>query len=106
MKYDITKSKAPKMPALGRGTECIKLLASQVSKDMREPIIPLFFPVLGSHISNTKFLYPDQSWKEICGMLAHLISDSGMGKGQLTGCIEAIMHNARLPRIHTLLSIT
>ena len=35
--YDITKPKAPKMPTLGRGTECIKILLSQVSKDVREP---------------------------------------------------------------------
>ena len=29
MKYDITTSKAPEMPNLGKGTECIKLLLSK-----------------------------------------------------------------------------
>ena len=29
MKYDITKNKAPEMPNLGKGTECIKFLLSQ-----------------------------------------------------------------------------
>lgn len=42
MKYDISKPIAPKMPNLGRGTECIRLLLSQVSKDMREPLVPRF----------------------------------------------------------------
>ena len=44
--YDITKPKAPKMPTLGRGTECIKILLSQVSKDVREPLVPMLFPAL------------------------------------------------------------
>ena len=35
MRYDISKPSAPKMPKLGKGTECIKLLLSQASKDMR-----------------------------------------------------------------------
>ena len=43
MKYDITKSSSPKMPELGRGTECLKLLLSQTSKDMNEPLVPIFF---------------------------------------------------------------
>ena len=34
MRYDISKKAAPKMPNLGQGTECIKILLSQVSKDM------------------------------------------------------------------------
>ena len=44
MKYDITKPKAPKMPSLGNGTECIQILLSQASKDMYEPLVPMFFP--------------------------------------------------------------
>ena len=42
MKYDISKQKAPEMPKLGKGTECIKLLLSQASKDMYEPLIPMY----------------------------------------------------------------
>ena len=45
MKCDITKSSSPKMPELGRGTECLKLLLSQTSKDMNEPLVPIFFPL-------------------------------------------------------------
>jgi hypothetical protein len=50
MKYDIIKRTAPKMPTLGKGTECIKLLLSQASKDMHEPLVPMFFLYL-AHIS-------------------------------------------------------
>ena len=34
------------MPYLGKGTECIKLLISQASKDMREPLVPMLSPPL------------------------------------------------------------
>ena len=27
-------------------------------------------------------MYPDQNWKEMCGMLANLVADSGAGKGR------------------------
>ena len=36
MRYNILKATAPAMPNLGKGTECIKLLLSQASKDMHE----------------------------------------------------------------------
>jgi hypothetical protein len=55
MKYDITKPQAPKMPNLGNGTECIKILLSQASKDMHEALVPMFFPVLGAHMGGTEF---------------------------------------------------
>ena len=61
MKYDISKATAPAMPTLGKGTEIVKLLLSQASKDMHEPLVPMFFPVLGTHqrrrISLTRQLY-------------------------------------------------
>ena len=82
--YDITKPKAPKMPTLGRGTECIKILLSQVSKDVREPLVPMLFPVLGAHMSGAEFQYPDLSWKEPCGQMANLVAESGGNKGQLS----------------------
>lgn len=93
--YDITKPLAPKMPNLGKGVECIKLLASQVSPDMREAIVPMLFPALGAYVCGSEFQYPDLSWKEMCGQMAHLIAESGMGKGQLTICIETIMRKLR-----------
>jgi hypothetical protein len=55
MRYDISKPSAPKMPNLGKGTECIKILLSQVSENMQEPMVPMFFPILGAHIN-------DNSW--------------------------------------------
>ena len=70
MKYNITTPTAPKMPNLGRGTECIKILLSQASKDMYEP-------------GGTEFQYPDLSWKEPTGIMANLVANSGDNKGQL-----------------------
>ena len=90
MKYDITTNKAPGMPKLGKGTECIKLLLSQASKDMHEPLVPMLFPSLGAHISDAEFQYPDRSWKEMCGLMAQLVGDSGCNKGQLTDLVKAI----------------
>ena len=93
--YDISKPTAPEMPKLGNGLECIKLIASQISPDMREAIIPAIFPALSAYVSGAKFQYADLSYKELCGSMAHLIAESGMGKGQLTACIEAIMRKFR-----------
>ena len=64
MKYNISTNSAPKMPKFGRGTDCIKILLSQVSKDVQEPIVPMLFPIFGAHISGAEFQYPDLSWKE------------------------------------------
>lgn len=84
MKYDISKKAAPAMPRLGKGTECVRLLLSQVSKDMHEAMVPMLFPILGAQISESKFQYPDQTWKEMCGMMSNLVADSGCNKGQLS----------------------
>ena len=56
--HDITKHSAPKMPTLGKGTECVKLLLSQTSKDMHEPLVPMLFSVLGAHVRGTEFHIP------------------------------------------------
>ena len=95
MKYNISKNTPPAMPKLGKGTESIQLLLSQVSRDMHQPLVPTLFPILGAHISGAEFMYPDQSWKEMCGMLANLVADSGSGKGQLSGLVEAICRDFR-----------
>ena len=95
MRYDISKPIAPKMPNLGKGTECIKILLSQASKDMHEPLVPMFFPVLGAHISGAEFQYPDLTWKEMCGQMAHLVADSGCNKGQLAYLVEAMCRDFR-----------
>ncbi len=96
MKYDISKPSAPKMPNLGKGTECIKILLSQVSKDMHEPLVPMLFPVLGAHVSGAEFQYPDLTWKELCGQMANLVAESGGNKGQLSHLVEAICRDFRL----------
>ena len=95
MNYDITKPIAPAMPSLGKGTECIKILLSQVSKDVQEPIVPMLFPILGAHMSGAEFQYPDLSWKEPCGMMANLVAESGGNKGQLSLLVEAICRDFR-----------
>ena len=78
------------MPNLGRGTESLKILLSQASKDMYEPLVPMFFPILGAHMSGAEFQYPDLTWKEPCGMMAHLVAESGGNKGQLSYLVEAL----------------
>ena len=93
MRYDISKATAPAMPNLGKGTECIKLLLSQASKDMHEPLVPMFFPSLGAHMSVAEFQYPDNKWLEMCGQMANLVADSGCNKGQLSHLVEAICHD-------------
>ncbi|MBO4672967.1 MAG: hypothetical protein J5616_01265 [Bacteroidaceae bacterium] len=95
MKYDISKATAPAMPNLGKGTECIKLLLSQASKSMHDPFVPMFFPILGAHISGSEFQYPDNSWKEPTGMMANLVAHSGDNKGQLSTLANAICRDFR-----------
>lgn len=78
------------MPHLGKGTECIQLLLSQISEDMREPIVPMLFPILSAHIHGAEWQYPDNSYQEVCGMMTTLVADSGTGKGQLGRMAHAI----------------
>lgn len=62
---------------------------------MREPIVPMIFPVLGAHLSGVEFQYPDLSWKEPCGMMANLVAESGGNKGQLSNLVEALCRDFR-----------
>ena len=48
MTYNIFSKKAPAMPRLGKGLESISLMLSQVSEQMREPVAPMLFPILGA----------------------------------------------------------
>ena len=43
MNYDITKTTAPAMPTLGRGTECIKILLFWHQKSCMNPWFRCFF---------------------------------------------------------------
>lgn len=51
---------------------------------MQEPLVPMLFPVLSAHISDAEFQYLDLIWKEICGIMANLVAESGGNKGQLS----------------------
>ena len=96
MDYNIFDHVAPAMPNPSKGTEFCNLLLSQASKDMREPLVPMLFPILGAHLSGTEFQYPDLTWKETCGMMANLVAESGGNKGQLSYLVEAICRDFRL----------
>ena len=85
MKYNISKPTPPAMPNLGKSTKNLPFLLSQTSKDMHQSLVPMLFPALGAHISGAEFMYPDRSWKEMCGMMGNLVAESGAGKGQLSG---------------------
>ena len=96
MKYKFLNTSSPKMPALGNGTEIVKIILSQVSTDMREPIVPMIFPIIGAHVSGTEFQYPDQTWKEPCGMICNLVADSGCNKGQFSYVMEVLCRDFRM----------
>ena len=53
------------------------------------------FLVFSAHISGAEFQYPDYSWKELCGMMANLVADSGCNKGQLYSIVEAFCRDFR-----------
>ena len=95
MKYDIFSSVAPAMPRPSKGTEFCKLLLSQASKDMREPLVPMAIPALATHLTDVEFMYSDNKYYELCGQMGHLIGPSGIGKAQLTHLVEAIMRPFR-----------
>jgi len=95
MNYNIFSSTAPGMPKPSKGTEFCKILLSQVSKDMREPLVPMFFPVLGAHISGAEFQYPYNNWKDLIGIMANLMAKSGDNKGQFPPIVEAICRDFR-----------
>mgnify|MGYP006936054949 CR=1 FL=1 len=95
MTYNIFDSKAPAMPKPSKGTEFCKLLLSQASKDMQEPLVPMAIPALAAHLSEVEFMYCDNKYYELCGQMGHLIGPSGIGKAQLTHLIEDIQRKFR-----------
>ncbi len=90
MVYNIFSNKAPQMPKPGKGTEICRLLLSQASKDMHEPLVPMSIPALAAHVSDVEFMYCDNKYYELCGQMGHLIGPSGVGKQQLTHLIGSI----------------
>lgn len=95
MNYNIFDRTVPKMPKPSKGTEVCKLLLSQASKDMREPLVPMAIPALAAHLKDVEFMYSDNKYYELCGQMGHLIGPSGVGKAQLTHLVEAIMRPFR-----------
>ena len=95
MRYNIFSSVAPAMPNPSKGTEFCKLLLSQASKDMREPLVPMAIPALAAHLTDVEFMYSDNKYYELCGQMGHLIGPSGIGKAQLSHLIEAVMRHFR-----------
>lgn len=87
MKYNLSKTTPTAIPRLGKDTESVALLPSQVSKDMHQPIVPMLFPILGAHVSGAEFTYPDLSWKEMSGMMVNLAAVRSAGKGQLSSIV-------------------
>jgi hypothetical protein len=59
MRYNISSTKAPEMPNLGKGTECIKLLLTQASKDMHESHFPMKIPAFSAHMADVEVIYLD-----------------------------------------------
>ena len=83
------------MPTPTKGTDFVKIALSQASKDMQNVLLPMIFPALASHLSCVKFCYSDGKWHEMCGQMGHLIGSSGVGKGQLSHLVEALMRSFR-----------
>ena len=95
MNYNIFDRTAPAMPKPSKGTEFCKLLLSQASKEMREPLVPMAMPALAAHLTDVEFMYCDNKYYELCGQMGHLIGPSGIGKAQFTHLVEAIMRSFR-----------
>lgn len=95
MSYDIFKHTAPTMPRPAKGTEIIKLMLSQASKEMKQVLVPMAIPALATRLTGVRAMYSDNKYYEMCGQMGHLIGPSGIGKAQLTHLIEAIMRPAR-----------
>lgn len=92
---EILKTTSPKRPAYGKGLESLKILSSQLSTGMDDTIIPTLFPLLGEYVSGAEFKHPSNTWMELCGMISHLIAESGMNKGELTVLAEALARKLR-----------
>ena len=95
MSYNIFDNIAPAMPRPSKGTNFCKLLLSQASREMREPLVPMAFPALAAHLTGVEFMYSDNKYYELCGQMGHLIGSSGVGKAQLTHLVEAIQRSFR-----------
>ena len=89
--YNIFKTTAPAMPKPSSGTDIIKIMLSQASKEMKTGLVPMAIPAFASRLKGVKGKFSDNSFYEMCGQMEHLIGPSDIGKAQLTHLVEAIM---------------
>ena len=88
MTYNIFDRTAPAMPKPSKGTEIVKLLLSQASKDMYEPLVPMLFPSLGAHLSDVEFMYyalvprPTTPYRPITQRYQHVNQPSDNKRGE------------------------
>ena len=97
MEYNIFKKTVHVMPMPTKATDFIKICLSKASKDMQNVLAPMVFPALGVHLNNVEFCCSDGKMYEMCGQMGHLIGSSGIGKGQLSHLVEALMRSFRQP---------
>ena len=68
MNYNNFSSTVPAMPKPSKGTEIVKLILSQASKDMQEPLVPMAIPAFAAHVNDVEFMYSDNKYYELCGL--------------------------------------
>ena len=71
MKYDISKKTALKVLKLGNMNENSAIFTLTGIKIHARTYRSDDFPVLDTHVSRAKFMYPDLIWKELCGMMGN-----------------------------------
>lgn len=76
MKYDISKSTAPKMPNLGRAQNASKSCFRRCQKTCKTLCFD-FFPLFGTLLSDAEIPYTNLIWEESCGMMANLVAENG-----------------------------
>ncbi len=57
MSYNIFSNTAPAMPKPEKGTEIVKLILFQASRDSANRLFPMAIPALAAHLSGVEFMY-------------------------------------------------
>ena len=84
--FDFTTKHTPKMPQSVANIPLIKHLLSKIPANMREAMTPSLFPHLAVHMSETAFLYTDNTYITPCMMdLTCICSGGGKSKSNGTG---------------------
>ena len=66
MNYDITKTSAPSMPNLGKGSKSIQISLFQAPKRVLKPLVPMLFPLFGASFLNAKIQQKGPFRKVFC----------------------------------------